>query len=161
MSFDRIAGSCATGPKTFRYLQPILHRSNARPGQPTPQVSPEGHADAANFNLAWQCAVSSRTSLSGLVLPLKRLSFGLSTCLPISVEERRTVNAFYMSTYRGPLQEQLTELTAAFEERYLRKALKKTRGHVGQCAEICGLSRRSITDKIAQYSNLINKIIER
>ena len=38
-----------------------------------------------------------------------------------------------------------------FEERYLRRALKKTRGHVGRCAKISGLSRRSITDKIAQY----------
>ena len=50
-----------------------------------------------------------------------------------------------------PLPEQLGELTAAFEERYLRKALRKTRGHVGRCAKITGLSRRSITDKIAQY----------
>jgi len=49
------------------------------------------------------------------------------------------------------LPEQLTELTSAFEERYLRKALRKTRGHVGKCAKISGLSRRSITDKIAQY----------
>ncbi|MBX9583303.1 MAG: sigma-54 dependent transcriptional regulator [Gemmataceae bacterium] len=50
-----------------------------------------------------------------------------------------------------PLPEQLAELTAAFEERYLRKALRRTRGHVGKCAKITGLSRRSITDKIAQY----------
>ena len=50
-----------------------------------------------------------------------------------------------------PLPDQLAEITAAFEERYLRKALKRTRGHVGKCAKISGLSRRSITDKIAQY----------
>ena len=49
------------------------------------------------------------------------------------------------------LPEQLAELTAAFEERYLRRALKRTRGHVGKCATISGLSRRSVTDKIAQY----------
>ena len=49
------------------------------------------------------------------------------------------------------LPEQLQELTAAFEERYLRKALKRTRGHVGRCAKLTGLSRRSITDKIAIY----------
>ena len=49
------------------------------------------------------------------------------------------------------LPEQLGELTALFEERYLRRALKKTRGHVGRTADISGLSRRSITDKIAQY----------
>ena len=49
------------------------------------------------------------------------------------------------------LPQQLTEITAAFEERYLRKAMRKSRGHVGKCAAISGLSRRSITDKIAQY----------
>jgi DNA-binding NtrC family response regulator len=50
-----------------------------------------------------------------------------------------------------PLPGQLAEITANFEERYLRRALKRTRGHVGRCARISGLSRRSITDKIAQY----------
>jgi DNA-binding NtrC family response regulator len=42
-------------------------------------------------------------------------------------------------------------MTTEFEKRYLRRALKRTRGHVGKCAEISGLSRRSITDKIAHY----------
>jgi DNA-binding NtrC family response regulator len=50
-----------------------------------------------------------------------------------------------------PLPEQLSEISANFEERYLRRALKRTRGHVGRCAKISGLSRRSITDKIAHY----------
>jgi DNA-binding NtrC family response regulator len=50
-----------------------------------------------------------------------------------------------------PLTEQLGELTSAFEERYIRRALKKTRGHVGRTARLAGLSRRTITDKIAQY----------
>ncbi|HEY1189977.1 MAG TPA: sigma-54 dependent transcriptional regulator [Gemmata sp.] len=49
------------------------------------------------------------------------------------------------------LPDQLAELTASFEERYIRRALKRSRGHVGKCAKITGLSRRSITDKIAQY----------
>jgi DNA-binding NtrC family response regulator len=50
-----------------------------------------------------------------------------------------------------PLTEQLADLTAAFEKRYLRKALRKARGHVGRCAKISGLSRRSVSAKIAQY----------
>jgi DNA-binding NtrC family response regulator len=29
--------------------------------------------------------------------------------------------------------------------------MRKARGHVGKCAKISGLSRRSITDKIALY----------
>ena len=51
------------------------------------------------------------------------------------------------------LPEQLAELVAAFEKRYLTRALRKTRGHVGKCATITGLSRRSITDKIAEISD--------
>jgi DNA-binding NtrC family response regulator len=50
-----------------------------------------------------------------------------------------------------PLAEQLAELTARFEERYLRKALRKSRGHVGRCAKISGLSRRSVSAKITHY----------
>jgi DNA-binding NtrC family response regulator len=50
-----------------------------------------------------------------------------------------------------PLAEQLAELTASFEERFLRKALKKTHGHIGRASRITGLSRRSITDKLARY----------
>ncbi len=50
-----------------------------------------------------------------------------------------------------PLTEQLTELTSAFEERYLRRALKRTRGHIGRTAHLTGLSRRTITEKLALY----------
>jgi DNA-binding NtrC family response regulator len=49
------------------------------------------------------------------------------------------------------LHEQLTELTALFERQYIRKALKRTRGNVGRCASICGLSRRSLSTKLAEY----------
>jgi DNA-binding NtrC family response regulator len=42
-------------------------------------------------------------------------------------------------------------VVAGFEERYLRRALKMTRGHIGRTAKITGLSRRSISDKINRY----------
>jgi DNA-binding NtrC family response regulator len=40
---------------------------------------------------------------------------------------------------------------AELEKQYIRKALKKTRGNVMRCAKICGLSRRSISAKLAEY----------
>src|SRR5262249_57095768 len=43
-----------------------------------------------------------------------------------------------------PLTDQLTELTAAFEERYLRRALKRTRGHIGRTARLTGLPRPTL-----------------
>ena len=57
----------------------------------------------------------------------------------------------FPSTSRGRLTDQLAELTAAFEERYLRRALKRTRGHIGRTARLTGLSRRTITEKLALY----------
>ncbi len=50
-----------------------------------------------------------------------------------------------------PLTVLLKETLAQIEEQYIRRALQKTQGHVGRCARICGLSRRSITTKIAEY----------
>ena len=50
-----------------------------------------------------------------------------------------------------PLTPQLAELTAAFEERYLRRALKRTRAHIGRTARLTGLSRRTIAEKLALY----------
>jgi transcriptional regulator with GAF, ATPase, and Fis domain len=49
------------------------------------------------------------------------------------------------------LPDLLNEVVANVEQQYIRRALKKTHGHVGRCAKICGLSRRSITAKIAEY----------
>jgi DNA-binding NtrC family response regulator len=51
-----------------------------------------------------------------------------------------------------PLPEQLRELAVAVEQHYLRKALRKSQGRIGRCAEICGLSRRSVTTKLRDYN---------
>jgi DNA-binding NtrC family response regulator len=51
-----------------------------------------------------------------------------------------------------PLSPQIAELTAAFEERYLRRALKRTRAHIGRTARLTGLSRRTITEKLTLYN---------
>ena len=46
---------------------------------------------------------------------------------------------------------QVAETVAKLEEKYLREALRKTHGHVGHCADISGMSRRSITEKMHVY----------
>ncbi len=50
-----------------------------------------------------------------------------------------------------PLPDLMREVTADLERRYLLRAMKKSRGNVGRCAKICGLSRRSISAKLAEY----------
>jgi DNA-binding NtrC family response regulator len=56
-----------------------------------------------------------------------------------------------------PLPDLLRDVSADLEQQYIRKALKKSRGNIGRCAKICGLSRRSISAKIAEYN--INKSV--
>jgi DNA-binding NtrC family response regulator len=58
-----------------------------------------------------------------------------------------------------PLPKLLNEAIANIEQTYIRKALKKARGNVGRCASICGLSRRSVTAKIAEY-NIDKKVFK-
>jgi DNA-binding NtrC family response regulator len=52
---------------------------------------------------------------------------------------------------KHPLPYYLKEATEQIERQYIIKALEKSRGNVGRCAELCGLSRRSISGKISQY----------
>jgi len=51
-----------------------------------------------------------------------------------------------------PLPEVVREATASIERQYLRQALRKANGSVVRTAKISGLSRRSVTAKIAEYS---------
>lgn len=82
------------------------------------------------------------TATDGTILPKH---------LPLDQQPASAIKAPLKVDISRPLPEQLSELTAAFEKRYLKRVLKKTHGHVGRCAKISGLSRRSITDKISQY----------
>jgi DNA-binding NtrC family response regulator len=50
-----------------------------------------------------------------------------------------------------PLPDLLRQATDMIEGQYLRRALKKAHGNVARAAKICGLSRRSVTAKIAEY----------
>ena len=49
------------------------------------------------------------------------------------------------------LPDLMRDVLLDLEKRYLRRALRKCRGHVGRCARIAGLSRRSISAKLAEY----------
>jgi DNA-binding NtrC family response regulator len=50
-----------------------------------------------------------------------------------------------------PLPFYLKQATEQIEKQYIVRALEKSRGNVGRCAELCGLSRRSVSGKISQY----------
>jgi transcriptional regulator with GAF, ATPase, and Fis domain len=121
----------------------------ARPNQPLCQFTPE--AMEVILSYSWPGNIRQLenaieravvTAKEGLIRP-ENLPPELTSPAPRKV-------SFPVDLSR-PLPEQLSELTADFECRYLRRALRKSRGHVGRCARISGLSRRSITSKIAHY----------
>lgn len=60
-------------------------------------------------------------------------------------------NCHFAVELSRPLHEYLNDAVAQIERNYLRKALIQTHGHIGKCARLCGLSRRSIAIKMAHY----------
>jgi DNA-binding NtrC family response regulator len=121
----------------------------ARFGQQPAQFSPEALELLLGYN--WPGNIrqlenvverASITAREGLIEPRH---------LPADLRTKPGKKSQMAVDLARPLPDQLAELSASFEERYLRKALKRTRGHVGRCAKLSGLSRRSVSSKIAQY----------
>ncbi len=71
--------------------------------------------------------------------------------LPPEITAPHQPKSAYPVDLDRPLPELLQQAIAGIEQQYIRMALRKARGNVGRCAQICGLSRRSITAKIAEY----------
>jgi DNA-binding NtrC family response regulator len=122
----------------------------ARPNQKPAQVSPE--AMAMLQKCPWPGNVRQLENAIERACVTARDGVIRVKDLPQDVGKRPEgqKNPFKVDLTRK-LPEQLAELTAFFEKRYIIRALRRTRGHVGKCAKITGLSRRSITDKISQY----------
>jgi two-component system, NtrC family, response regulator AtoC len=136
-------------PEDIPVLAAHFSQRFGRPGHPPAEISPE--AMEVLLKCPWPGNVRQLenaieracvTARDGVIRPQN---------LPSDVGRRPEVKHPFQVDLSRTLPEQLAELTAAYEERYIRKALRKTRGHVGKCAKLSGLSRRSITDKIAHY----------
>jgi DNA-binding NtrC family response regulator len=136
-------------PEDIPVLVSHFCQKYARPGQKAPLVNDEameilkkapwpGNIRQLENAIERACI----TTRDGVIVPKN---------LPRDISGRPHSKNPYQVDLRRKLPEQMGEITAAFEERYLRKALRRTRGHVGKCAKITGLSRRSVTDKIAHY----------
>ncbi len=137
-------------PEDIALLTTHFTQKYARPGHAPAQVTPEAMDLLLNFSwpgnirqlenaIERACITASDGIITPKQLPLESKISSSSSNSQMSVDISR------------PLPDQLAEVTSTFEKRYLRKMMRKTRGHVGRCAKLSGLSRRSITDKIAQY----------
>jgi DNA-binding NtrC family response regulator len=130
----------------------ITHFLNkyARPNEPPKRVSPEAMERLLAYR--WQGNVRElenaieRASVTtvGEVIPPEKLPSRITGMLQ---EERPQFDV----DLKHPLPYYLKIATEQIERQYIIKALEKSRGNVGRCAELCGLSRRSVSGKIGQY----------
>ena len=82
------------------------------------------------------------TSLNGSIQPDN---------LPPEVLNGKPAKAPLPFDLNQPLPAVLRQASAAIEQEYIRKALAQSGGVVSRCAQMCGLSRRSLSAKLAAY----------
>jgi DNA-binding NtrC family response regulator len=137
-------------PEVISLLAAHFAEKFARPGEEPKRFAPEAMQVLINYR--WPGNVRelenvvervSVTSLDGVIAP---------ESLPPSLLAPAPVKLPFAIDLDRPLPDVIHETVAALEQQYIRKALQKSRGNVSRCARICGLSRRSMTTKLAQYS---------
>jgi DNA-binding NtrC family response regulator len=136
-------------PEDIPILAAYFAQKYARPGQNAAQISNEAMERLLAFG--WPGNVRQLENAMERACVTARDGEIRPDNLPADVLARPGRRGSLRVDITRPLTEQLGELTAGFEERYLRKALRRCRGHVGRCAKVSGLSRRSISAKIAHY----------
>ncbi len=136
-------------PEDIPLLARHFAEKYATPARPAMDVSPEamgallaydwpGNIRQLENAIERACVLSDDGRICPEDLPPEVLKAAVARCR-LTVDLRRS------------LAEQVAEITAAFEERYLRKALKMSRGNIGRTAIIAGVSPRTITTKVAAF----------
>jgi DNA-binding NtrC family response regulator len=120
-----------------------------RPGSAAKQVAPE--AMAALMRYRWPGNIRELENVIERSCVTARDEWIRLENLPPEILRPTTAKVLSPIDLSRPLTEQLPEVIAQFEERYLRRALKRARGHVGRTARITGLSRRSVSAKLLQF----------
>jgi DNA-binding NtrC family response regulator len=125
----------------------------ARPGEAAKQIPPQ--AMEVLLNYSWPGNIRELenaieracvTSQNGSILP---------QLLPYELVHNEAPKPSHSIDLNQPLPELLPQAQADIEQEYIRKALEQCRGNVSQCAQMCGISRRSLSGKLWAYQ--INK----
>ncbi len=136
-------------PEDIPLLVTHFAEKYARPGEPAKQVSPQAMELLLNYR--WPGNVRELENAIERACVTSRDHVVEPANLPADVTAPPPSNLPFNVDLNRSLPALLREVIAAVEAQYIRKALKRTHGNVGRCAKICGLSRRSMTAKIAEY----------
>ena len=130
----------------------ITHFLNkyARPGEPAKKVSPEamdrllGYRRPGNIRQLENAIERAAVTTVGDTINAENLPSQVIGSLGDDSPR-------FEIDLKHPLTHYLQQATEQIERQYIAKALEKSRGNVGECAKVCGLSRRSISGKISEY----------
>lgn len=135
----------------------------ARPGEAAKRVPPQAMDVLLNYswpgNIRELENVIERacvTSPNGAILPQS---------FPPDLLQPSTQKLPLAIDLHQPLPDLLRKIQADIEQDYIRKALEQTHGNVSECAQLCGISRRSLSAKLGEYQinkatfkNLVNRV---
>jgi DNA-binding NtrC family response regulator len=142
-------------PEDIPLLAMHFTEKYARPGEPARQISPQ--AMEILLQARWSGNVRQLENAIERACVTARNGVIRPEDLPPELLTPHANKMPYNIDLERPLPDLLRDLTTEIEQQYIRKALKKSHGNIGRCARICGLSRRSISAKIAEYK--INKTV--
>jgi two-component system response regulator AtoC len=137
-------------PEDIPLLATHFAGKHARLGERPPTFSPEAMEKLLNHS--WPGNIRELENAVERACVTTRGACVQSEDLPLEVLHVRSSEGGAKVDLSKPLPELLRDVTLDLERRYLKRAMKKSRGNVGRCAKICGLSRRSISAKLAEYN---------
>jgi DNA-binding NtrC family response regulator len=121
----------------------------ARPGEPPKPISPAAMDCLLHYH--WPGNIRELENAIERACVTARTQMIEPENLPADVLKPKPSGQLPTVDLGRPLPDLIRDMTAELEKLYLRKALKKCRGNVGRCAKLSGLSRRSISSKLAEY----------
>jgi DNA-binding NtrC family response regulator len=136
-------------PEDIPLLATHFANKHARPGEKAPVFAPEAMEKLLNHS--WPGNIRELENAVERACVTARSSTIQPEDLPLEVLHVRSTEGAQVDLSK-PLPDLLRDVTLDLERRYLTRAMKKSRGNVGRCAKICGLSRRSISAKLAEYN---------
>ncbi|MCI0461565.1 MAG: sigma-54 dependent transcriptional regulator [Gemmataceae bacterium] len=136
-------------PEDIPLLAAHFAAKYARPGEQPKVFSPQAMEVFLNYH--WPGNVRELVNVVERACVIARGESIEPVHLPPELSQPPRVRVPYKVDLNRPLPEVVRTVTASVEKQYIEKALEKTGGNVSRSAEICGLSRRSLTTKIAEY----------
>ncbi len=137
-------------PEDIPLLATHFAGKHARLGERPPTFTPQAMEKLLNH--AWPGNIRElENAIERACVTLREACIRIED-LPLEVLRVRSGDAGPRVDLSKPLPQLLREIVLDLERRYLIKAMRKSRGNVGRCAKISGLSRRSISAKLTEYN---------